>query len=166
MSFARPLFQSSSTSESAPGPQGPTGPTGPASGGSGGLVSVVFETIPIPTTTINQYLTEPLYIPSAGDWQITGMYEFASQTAQSGITVGGTVFSVNDGSFGRETTSQQLYSTANVGNNSYIFTHTISNVINFGPGLTYPFFMTGQISVNAPSHPLFGKGYAHAIKIN
>ena len=123
-------------------------------------------TFPIGSTS-SLALAEPLFITSAGNWLVTGNYQFTSASAVAFIENDGTSFVIWDNTLPHSAVSSQFHQTDNgATNNSYTYTHTISEVISFAVGLTYPITLTAQVSVVSTTEDLTGSGKVSAIQIN
>ena len=134
---------------------------------SNGYAKINYASITIVPSSSNQItLTEKLMIPSAGNWHITGSYKLVSAAAAPSIIVGGSSFLISDGIFGYESNSKQLHETNNSTNNSWSYTHTITNVVEFPTSLTYPYKLFAQVSLMNTNSTLYGEGEMFAIQVN
>ena len=132
------------------------------------LTNADYASVTFPVgTTLSLALAEPLLITAAGNWLVTGNYQLTSVLAASNIDNNGTSFLVWDYTTTHSAGSSQLHNTDNGSTvNTYRYTHTISKIINFAVGLTYPITLTAQVSVIDTTADLTGSGKISGIQIN
>jgi len=133
------------------------------SGSVGTTITTTYAVVGL-INNANTFLAEPLLIPAAGTYLITGQYLFSG--GGSGSSCDGTFFTIDDGAGQYASFTTQGFLTSQPSFTTPLSaTHTLSNVITFPSFLVYPYTLSARVIITNSSGLMAGSGQMNAIRL-